>query len=209
MNIFFKNFLLISLLFGDSGLFAITGGKLPCTELGLYFTLPAGFNSLDSLQLDRLGKRGEKAVNETFKKETLQGWQPGCLNLQDSFKRTILMAVITKEAAIRQDGSTENFIDKTFRDGNDFIVQRFKSKLKIDLAENVTAKQTEITIANLKVRKNAFTIMYEGRLLFFARYYFFQKNEKLYLLSFLGSPKADDNEEIVKAIENAKALLQN
>ncbi len=42
--------------------------------------------------------------------------------------------------------------------------------------------------------------------MFFARYYFFQRHDKLYLLSLTGSPKATDNEEIVRAIEQAKNL---
>lgn len=203
---FFKSFLLLGLICSINSTNDITDVKLSCKELGLYFMLPAGFTPLDAAQMDALGKRGEKAVNETFGKETLQGWQPVCLNLQDSLKRKVLTSVITVKEAIGQDGTADNFIDKTFRDGNDFIIQRFKSKANIDVDEKEAAKQTEITIAGLKVRKNAFTLINEGRLLFFGRYYFFQKNGKLFLLTFLGSPRAADNEDIVKAIETAKAM---
>jgi hypothetical protein len=168
--------------------------------------LPAGFISLDSLQMDALSKRGEKAIKESFNKEALQGWQPGCINLQDYFKRTVLVNVITVKEAIAQDGTTDKFIDNVFKDGNDFIIQRFKRKINIDIDEKETAKQTEITIAGLKVRKNNFTLINGTRVLFFARYYFFQKNEKLFLLTFTGSPRANDNEDIVKAIENAKKI---
>ena len=203
---FFKSFLLIGLIYGTYTENDVTGVKSTCNELGLYFMLPAGFTSLDSLQMDALTKRGEKAVNETFNKESLQGWQPICLNLQDSFKRTVLITTITVKEAIAQDGTVDKFIDKTFKDGNDFIIQRFKSKVNIDIDEKGAAKQTEITIAGLKVKKNAFTLINGSRLLFFARYYFFQKNGRLFLLSFLGSPKANDNEEIVNAIESAKTI---
>jgi len=203
---FFKSFLLIGLIYGTYTENDVTGVKSTCNELGLYFMLPAGFTSLDSLQMDALTKRGEKAVNETFNKESLQGWQPICLNLQDSFKRTVLITTITVKEAIAKDGTVDKFIDKTFKDGNDFIIQRFKSKVNIDIDEKGAAKQTEITIAGLKVKKNAFTLINGSRLLFFARYYFFQKNGRLFLLSFLGSPKANDNEEIVNAIESAKTI---
>lgn len=203
---FFKSFLLIGLMCGTYTTNDVTGVKVTCNELGLSFMLSAGFTSLDSLQMDALSKRGEKAVNETFNKETLQGWQPVCLNLQDSFKRTVLITVISVKEAIAQDGTADKFIDKTFKDGNDFIIKRFKSRVNIDIDEKETAKQTEITIAGLKVRKNAFTLINGTRLLFFARYYFFQKNGKLFLLSFLGSPKANDNEDIVNAIESAKTI---
>jgi len=202
---FFKCFLLIGLMYGTHSANDVRG-KVTCNELGLSFMLPAGFTSLDSLQMDALSKRGEKAVNEAFNKETLQGWQPVCLNLQDSFKRAVLMAAITVKQAIAQNGSTDKFIDKTFKDGNDLIIQRFKSRVNIDIDEKEAAKQTEITIAGFKVRKNAFTFTYGGRLIFFARYYFFQKNGKLFLLNFTGSPKANDNETVVNAIENAKPL---
>ncbi|MBX3242825.1 MAG: hypothetical protein KIT80_18170 [Chitinophagaceae bacterium] len=126
--------------------------------------------------------------------------------MQDSFKRTVIITAITVEEANAQDGTTDKFIDKVFRDGNDFIIQRFKNRINIDIDEKETVKQTEITIAGMKVRKNAFTLINRGQQLFFARYYFFQKNGKLFLLSFLGSPKATDNENIVNAIENAKAI---
>ncbi|MEQ1799253.1 MAG: hypothetical protein ABL872_14965, partial [Lacibacter sp.] len=203
---FFKSFLLIGLMFGAYSTSDVTRVKITCNELGLSFILPAAFTTLDSLQMDALSKRGEKAVNETFNKKTLQGWQPACLNLQDSFKRMVLITVIPVKEAIAQDGTVDKFIDKTFKDGNDFLIQRIKSRLNIDIDENETAKQTEITIAGFKVRKNSFTLINGARLLFFSRYYFFQKNGKLFLLSFLGSPKANDNEEIVNAIESAKTI---
>ena len=203
---FFKCFLLTGLMFGIYPVHHVTEAKVTCNELGLYFMLPEGFVSLDSLQMDALSKRGEKAVNETFDKETLQGWQPACLNLQDSLKRSVLVAVITVREAVAQNGTADKFIDKTFKDGNDFIIRRFKNRVSIDIDEKETAKQSKITIAGMKVRKNAFTLINGSGLLFFSRYYFFQKNGKLFLLSFLGSPKASDNEAIVNAIESAKAI---
>jgi hypothetical protein len=206
MSIFFKSFLLISLICGTYATNDVTRVKVTCNELGLYFMMPAEFTSLDSLQMDALSKRGEKAVNETFNKESLQGWQPICLNLQDSFKRKVLTTVITVKEAITHEGTTDKFIDRTFKDGNDFIIQRFKSRMNIDIDVQETAKQTEITIAGYKVKKSAFTLIIGERLLFFSRYYFFQKDGKLFLLSFIGSPKANDNEDIVKAIESAKSI---
>jgi len=145
-------------------------------------------------------------VKETFHRESLQGWQPVCVTVQDSLKRTVMMTVITVKEAIARDGTVDKFIDKGFKDGNDFIIQRFKHKVNFDIDEKETAKQTEITVAGFKVRKNAFTLMNGSSLLFFSRYYFFQKDGNLFLLVFLGSPKASDNEDIVNAIENAKAL---
>lgn len=206
MPVFFKNFILIGLLCGSYTTYNVTGIKVTCHELGFYFMLPSGFTSPDSSQMNVLSKRGEKAVNETLNKESLQGWQPGSVNLQDSFKRTVQISVFNVKEAIALNGTVDKFIDNTFRDGNDFIIQRFKSRLNIDIDENETAKQTEITIAGLKVRKNAFTLINGTRLLFYSRYYFFQKSGKLFLLSFLGSFKANDNEEIVNAIERAKAI---
>src|SRR5687768_2353961 len=138
MSIFLKGFLLIGLMCGTYTKNDPAGMKVTCNELGLYFMLPAGFTSLDSLQMDALSKRGEKAVNETFNKETLQGWQPVCLNLQDSFKRTIMIAAITVKEAIAQDGTSDKFIDQTFKDGNDFIIQRFKSRINIQVDEKET-----------------------------------------------------------------------
>jgi hypothetical protein len=203
---FIKCFLVIGLIYGTCPTNNIITEKVTCNELGLYFMLPGGFTSLDSSKMDNLSKRGERAVNETFNKETLKGWQSVCFNMQDSFKRTLLMSSITVKEAIDQDGTTDKFIEKSFTDGNNFIVQRFKNRANIEIDEKEAVKQTEITIAGLKVKKNAFTFRNGGRLLFFARYYFFQKNEKLFLLSFTGSPRANDNEEVVNAIESAKKL---
>lgn len=203
---FFKSLLLIGLLYVNTKTNEGNQVKIACNELGLYFILPAGFISLDSLQMDALSKRGEKAVDETFNKESLQGWQPVCVNRQDSFKRSVLMTVIGVKEAVDLNGSVDKFIDNVFRDGNDFIVQRFKIKANIDINETETAQQTEITIAGMKVRKNAFTFTKGNQLMFFSRYYFFQKKGKLFLLAFLGSPKANDNEEVVTAIENAKSM---
>jgi len=202
----FKSFLLFVLLYGNYTANATHTVKVTCDQLGLYFMLPTGFNSLDSSKIDALSKRGEKAVDEAFEKESLKGWQPACMNLQDSFKRTILISTITDKEAVDLNGSVDKFIEKTFKDGNDFIVQRFKQKANIDIDKKEAVNQTELTIAGYKVKKNAFTFTYGGRLLFFSRYYFFQKNNKLYLLGFTGSPKADNNEEIVTAIENAKLM---
>lgn len=181
--------------------------KRTCPELGLYFILPEGFTPIDSVRMAELSNRGKNAVKETFDKEILQGWQSSvCLNLQDSLKRMIQMQAITVKEAIAADGSVDKFIDKTFSDGNQFIIQRFKKRIDIEIDEKETVKQSQITIAGLKVRKNEFTLNSGLLRLFYARYYFFQKDGKLFLLSFLGSPKAGDNEEIVRAIENAKPI---
>lgn len=204
---FFKSLILVGLISGTPATNDVTGCKAVCNELGLQIMLPDGFRSLDSSQMETLGKRGEKAVNETFNKESLQGWQLVCMNLQDSFKRTVIVTAITVKEAIAQDETTDKFIDNTFKDGNEFIIQRVKSKLNIDVDEKDTGKESEMTIAGLKVRKNAFNLIHGGRLLFFGRYYFFQKNGKLYLLSFLGSPKANNNEDIVTAIEGARTIV--
>lgn len=203
---FFKGWLLMGLLGITNMPNDATEVKMPCNELGLYFMLPVAFNSIDSLHADALSKRGEKAIKETMNREILQGWQPGCLNLQDSLKRTVAVTAITAKEAIAQSRSADKFIQEAFKDGNEFIIQRFKSKMNIDIDEREVAQQSEITIAGLQVKKNAFTLVAGTRLLFFARYYFFQKDGKLILLTFLGSGKATDNEDIVAAIETAKKM---
>ncbi|WP_276483311.1 hypothetical protein [Paraflavitalea pollutisoli] len=133
-----KSLLLIGILYVTN-----TGTKMPevkisCRELGLSFLIPVGFRSLDSSPLNVLSQRGDKAVKESFNKETLQGWQPACVNLQDSLKRSILMTAITVKEAITQDGSTDQFIAKTFKDANQFIIRRFKDRANIDIGEQQT-----------------------------------------------------------------------
>src|SRR5438128_1800515 len=126
---FFKSFLLIGVIFGAYTTNDVAGVKVTCNELGLTFTLPAGFTSLDSPQMDALRKRGEKAVNESFNKESLQGWQSVCVNMRDSFKRTVLITAITVKEAVAQSGTVDQFIDKTFKDGDDFMIERFKRRV--------------------------------------------------------------------------------
>lgn len=203
---FLKALLFSSILCAANTNQSITDVTINCPGLGLSFQVPAGFRALDSAQLNALSQRGDKAVKESFNNETLKGWQPGCLNHQDSLKRTILMNTYSVAEAIAGDGSAEQFMTKTFADANRFIVQRFKDRANIEVDAQKAVLQSELTIAGMKVRKNAFTFIRESRLLFFARNYFFQKNGRLYLLSFTGSPKASDNEAIVRAIEQAKAL---
>lgn len=201
-----KCILLVSVLYGTGATHDGPNKQVSCQDLGLSFLLPDGFRTLDSAQLNALSQRGEKAVRESFQKEIVKGWQQGCINLQDSFKRSVLITTITVQEAIELNGSVDAFIDNMFKDGNDFIIQRFKRRIPIEIDEDKTIKQSRITIAGMKVRKNAFTLTTGSGLLFYSRYYFFEKQGKLYLLSFTGNPKASDNEAIEAAIENAKKI---
>ncbi len=201
-----KNVLFIIVLCGCNSPSNTQTVKVTCDQLGLYFMLPADFTPLDSDKIESVEKEGIKAIKEAFNKKALKGWQPSCLNLQDSYKSTILVSSISTEEAVELNGSIDEFIEKTFKDSNDFIARRFKQKANIDIDLNESVVQTRMTIAGYKVKKNAFTFKYGGMLMYFSRYYFFLRDDKLYLLGYTGSPKADNNDEIVNAIENAKLL---
>jgi hypothetical protein len=82
------------------------------------------------------------------------------------------------------------------------------SRLGLEVNKKDAVKQDNVAIGGMQVKKNAFTFIYGDRVLFFVRQYFIKKNDKLYLLSFTGSPKASDNEKIAKAIEAAKPLAK-
>ena len=168
--------------------------------------LPDRFTALDSLQMDALSKKGEKVVKETFDTEAMKGWQQVCFNLQDSLKRTILMSAITVKEAVAQNGSVDKFMDKVFDDGNNLMIQRLNNRVGVELDETKVFKRDEITIAGFRVKRNTLNFVIGRQQLFFARYYFFEKKDKLYFLVFFGSPRAKNNEEIANAIESGKAL---
>jgi len=168
--------------------------------------LPSGFRSLDSTELERFGKRGEKAIREEYDKETIKGWQPACINLQDSFKRFIVMTSITVKEAIESDGSVDKFMEIVLAETNDFLAKRLQSRLGLEINKSEAVSQSIITIGNRKVKKNSFVYRSGGTVLWFAQYYFFNDGKKLYLLNFTGSLKATDNEEVMKAIEAAKPI---
>ena len=198
------SFFLVASLFCAS--FNIEAKKVECRELGIYFMLPAGFRSLDSTQLDKVGKRGEKAIKEEYNKETTKGWQPGCINVQDSFKRFITISSITIKEAIESDGSVDKFMEVTFAESNDFLAKRLQSRLGWEVNKTEAVNQSNITVGGLRVKKNSFIYRSGEVVRFFAQYYFFNDGTKLYLLSFTGSPKATDNEQVMKVIEAANPI---
>ena len=199
----FSSVIVLSLF---STLFNVESKKVECKELGIYFMLPSGFRSLDSTELEKLGKRGEKAVREEYDKESMKGWQPECINVQDSFKRVIMMTSITVKEAIESDGSVDKFIEIVLSESNDFLAKRLRSRLGWEVNKSEAVSQSFITIGGRKVKKNSFVYRSGGAILWFAQYYFFNDGKKLYLLNFTGSPKASDNEEVMKAIEAAKPI---
>lgn len=180
--------------------------KFDCPGLGISFSFPSEFVSLGDEQLQKFDEKGRKAIREEFNRDDLVGWQTGCLNLQDSMKRTILMAHISVKEAVRLNGSVKQFIQKTFDDTNEFLISRVASKLGIQVKKEDVVKQSDLTIAGYSVKKEAVTITRGDLLVLGARYYFFEKEGRLYLLGFTGSFKADNNEEVEKAIEGAKNL---
>ena len=186
--------------------FNIESKKVECRELGIYFMLPASFRSLDSAQLDRIGKRGEKAIKEEYNKETMKGWQPGCINVQDSLKRGIMISSITVKEAIETDGSVDKFIEVTFAQANDFLAKRLQSRLGWEIDKTEAVSQSDITIGGLPVKKNSFIYRSGEVVRFFAQYYFFNDGKKLHLLNFTGSPIATDNKQVMKAIEAANPI---
>lgn len=179
--------------------------KVECPQLDISFILPSGFTSLDDGEMDRLSKRGQKAIKEEFDNDQVLGWQNGCMNLRDSLKRIIFMNHISVKEAIKQDSSINKFIDKTFDEANEFLIRRVQSKAGIRYRKDEVSSQSMIQIAGYQVRKNAVTLMKDNSLLILARYYFFEKNGRLYLLSFTGG-NALDNQQIEKAIESASKM---
>jgi hypothetical protein len=176
--------------------------KVECTPLQISFSLPPEFKSLNNEELDKLAKRGEKAIKEEFDNDKVLGWQPGCLNLRDSLKRVIMMNHFSVKEAIKEDGSVKKFIDKTFDDSNEFLIRRLETKSGLSFKKSDVVNQSTITIAGYQVRKNALTIKKDNALLLMSRYYFFENNGRLYFLSFTAG-NANDNLQIEKAIESA------
>jgi hypothetical protein len=176
--------------------------KVECPQLQISFVLPSGFTSLDDGEIERLSKKGQKAIKEEFDNDEVLGWQKGCMNLRDSLKRIIIMSHISVKEAIRQDSSINKFIDKTFDESNEFLIRRIESKLGFKFRKDEVVLQSVIQIAGYQVRKDAVTLMKGNSLLILARYYFFEKNGTLYLLNFTAG-NAIDNQQIEKAIESA------
>lgn len=176
--------------------------KVDCTPLQISFSFPPEFKSLNNEELDKLAKRGEKAIKEEFNNDKILGWQPGCLNLRDSLKRVILMNHFSVKEAINQDGSVNKFIDRVFDDSNEFLIRRLETKSGMSYKKSDVVNQSTITIAGYQVRKNALTLKKDNAVLIQSRYYFFEKNGRLYFLSFTAG-KANDNLQIEKAIESA------
>lgn len=176
--------------------------KVECTPLQISFSLPPQFKPLNDEELDKLAKRGEKAIKEEFDNDKVLGWQPGCLNLRDSLKRVIMMNHFSVKEAVNQDGSVKKFIDKVFDDSNEFLIRRLETKSGLSFKRSDVVNQSTITIAGYQVRKNALTIKKDNALLIMSRYYFFEKNDRLYFLSFTAG-NANDNQQIEKAIESA------
>ena len=176
--------------------------KVECPQLQISFLLPPGFTSLDDAEMERLSKKGQKAIKEEFDNDKVLGWQKGCLNLRDSLKRIIVVNHMSVKEAIKQDSSVKQFIDKTFDDANEFLIRRVATKLGVEFKKGDVVSQSTITIAGYQVRKDAVTIIKDNYVVILARYYFFEKNGRLYLLSFTAG-NATDNQQIEKAIESA------
>lgn len=177
--------------------------KAECPELQISFLLPPEFTSLDDEEMEKLSKVGKKAIKEEFNNDKVLGWQKGCLNLRDSLKRVIIVNHISVKEAIKQDGSVKNFIDITFDHANEFLIRRCETKLGIKWKKDEVATQSTINIAGYQVRKNAITLAKDNVALIISRYYFFEKDGRLYLLSFTGGVKATNNEQAEKALESA------
>ncbi len=180
--------------------------KVDCPGLGLSFMIPTTFKAVDDEELKNLEKRGEKAVKEEFNRETLKGWQRPCINLRDSLKRLFVITSITVKEAVEISGSADRFIEETFADGNKFNIQRIKTKLGVDINEKEAVQQSSFVIGGMPARKNVFVADWSGRSIFVSYLYFIKKGDMLFLLSFLGSPKATDNEALANAIEAGKPI---
>jgi hypothetical protein len=196
-----KTFLFL-LLFASVTYKGQSQNKVECTPLQISFSLPFEFKSLNNEELDKLSKRGQKAIKEEFDNDKTLGWQAGCINLRDSLKRVIMMNHISVKEAINQDGSVKKFIDKAFDDSNEFLIRRLETKSGLSYKKSDVVSQSTITIAGYQVRKNALTIKKDNAVLIMSRYYFFEKNGRLYFLSFTAG-NANDNLQIEKAIESA------
>ncbi len=184
----------------------MTDQKVECGDLGLSFMIPTTFKSIDSVELKRLEKKGDKVVKEEFNRGTLKSWQSPCLNFKDSLSRMFVITSIPVKEAMRINGSADKFIRQTFADGNRFNIQRIKTKLGIDIDEKNAVKQSSISIGGMPVAKNEFIATWSGINIFASYQYFIKKGDKLFFLTFLGSPKATDNDELVKAIEAGKPI---
>jgi hypothetical protein len=175
--------------------------KVACPQLQISFLVPSGFTTIDSAETERLTKRGLKATKEAFNNDQVMGWQNGCIKMQDSLKRMILVTHISVKEVVSQDGSVKKFINKAFDEANEFLVRRIETKSGIKFRKDEVASQSTITIAGYQVRKNAVTLK-SNSFLILARYYFFEKNGRLYLLSFTGGNGKDD-QQIETALESA------
>jgi hypothetical protein len=179
-----------------------TAKRVECPELQISFSLPPGFTSLDTEEMERLSQKGKKAIKEEFDNDKVLGWQNGCLNLRDSLKRVIIVNHFSVKEAIKQDGSVKKFIDITFDHANEFLIRRCETKLGIKWKKEEVVTESTINIAGYQVRKDAITLIKDNAPLIISRYYFFEKDGRLYLLSF-SAGKANDNDEIEKALESA------
>ncbi len=196
----------IILLFSTVISVSLPDQKVDCPGLGLSFMIPATFKAVDDEELKKLEIRGEKAVKEEFNRETLKGWQRPCINLRDSLSRLLVITSITVKEAVEISGSADKFIEETFADGNKFNIQRIKTKLDLDIDEKDAVQQGSIVIGGMPARKNVFVAKWSGRSIFVSYLYFIKKGDMLFLLSFLGSPRANDNEALAKAIEAGKPI---
>jgi hypothetical protein len=176
--------------------------RVECPQLQISFLLPSGFSSLNDDEMEKLSKKGQKAIKEEFGNDEVLGWQKGCINLRDSLKRIIVVSHISVKEAINQSSSVKQFVEKTFDDANEFLIRRIATKLGAEFKKDDVVSQSTINIAGYQVRKDAVTIIKDNYLLILARYYFFEKNGRLYLLSFTAG-NAIDNQQIEKAIESA------
>jgi len=176
--------------------------KVECPQLQISFLLPSAFNSLDEAETEKLSKQGKKAIKEEFNKDKELGWQKGCINLRDSLKRLIVVTHMSVKEAQSVSASVKKFIDSSFDEPNEFLIRRIETKMGIKFRKEEVASQSTITIAGYQVSKDAITLINDNSLLIFARYYFFEKNGRLYLLSFIAG-NATDNQQIEKAMESA------
>ena len=199
-----KLFLLVSV----ATFFTAPAQVVECSDLGLSFTIPSSFKQVDEGEFNRLEKRGDKAVKEEFSKETVKGWQYPCFSLRDSLSRLFVISTITVKEAVELNGTVDKFIDNTFADGNQFNIQRLKTRAGIDIDEKDAVRQSNIKIAGMPARKNVFIASWSGKAILMSYQYFIKKNDKLYLLAFVGSPKANDNEQMVKSIEAARPVMK-
>jgi hypothetical protein len=175
--------------------------KVDCAQLQISFAFPQEFTSINNEELERLSNRGKKAIKEEFNNDQVLGWQTGCINMKDSLKRVIMTNRYAVKEAVSQHGSVKKFIDKTFDDTNEFMIRRIETRLGVKFSKEDVVKQSTISIAGYQVRKNALTLV-KDNLSIIGRYYFFEKDGQLYLLSFTAG-KAINNAEVEKAIESA------